>query len=52
MTRTSDDIKTVFKDLDRIIWMVLGALLFLYVVSGTYVIEANQMGVVRSLMSA
>jgi len=45
----ANDIKSVFKDLDRIIAAVLAVLFLLYLLSGIYVIEANQMGVVFRL---
>ncbi len=39
------EIRAVFKNLDRIIIAVFGILLLLYLFSGIYVVEANQMGV-------
>jgi len=38
--------KAIFRDLDRIVLVVLGALLLVYLVSGIFMVEANEMAVV------
>jgi len=44
--KITSDIKAVLADLDRILLVVVAILLLLYVLSGLFVIEANQKGVI------